>query len=226
MPVVFYKGAIFNLKKDNHDLNIFHHDHVIQIWVTRYSSDGKLPCSALCSELKQKVIKMLESVIRNKCNIEMFVKCCKSNVFSNQCMFPLVENQDWENRCDCGGKRHCVTYRDLMQCWLQGSTLTRYQKESFKFDGRLIQLTGIQIDTLGRSLDEMAIGRGTFGTVYRSNDSEVFGIPVAVKKIPTTVSERAQKHARMEMMAIRLLNPFILPLIAFAKTSNGREDDA
>jgi hypothetical protein len=119
-PVVFYKGAMFNLKKDNHDLNIFHHDHVIQIWVTRYSSDGKLPCSALCSELKQKVIKMLESVIRNKCNIEMFVKCCKSNVFSNQCMFPLVENKDWENRCDCGGKRHCVTYRDLMQCWLQG----------------------------------------------------------------------------------------------------------
>ncbi|XP_060582317.1 uncharacterized protein LOC132738745 [Ruditapes philippinarum] len=120
MPVVFYKGAIFNLKKDNHDLNIFHHDHVIQIWVTRYSSDGKLPCSALCIELKQKVIEMLESVIRNKCNIEMFVKCCQSNVFSNQCMFPLVENQDWENRCDCRGKRHCVTYRDLMQCWLQG----------------------------------------------------------------------------------------------------------
>jgi hypothetical protein len=121
MPIVFNKGAIFKLKEDNHDLNIVHYDHVIQIWVTRCSSDGKLPSSALCSELKQEVIEMLESVIRNKNNIEIFVKCYKSNVFSNQCMFPLVKDKDWETDCDCGDdESHCVTYRDLMQCWLEG----------------------------------------------------------------------------------------------------------
>ncbi|XP_060585237.1 uncharacterized protein LOC132741158 [Ruditapes philippinarum] len=120
-------------------------------------------------------------------------------------------------------RQHQQGKLDSEEEWRHGKErcLTRDQKESFKFDGRLIQLTEIQTESLGKSLDEKAIGEGAFGQVFRSKDSEMFGIPVAVKQIPTMTNARGKKHARMEMMANRLMNPFILPLIASTKTSNG-----
>ncbi|XP_060595072.1 uncharacterized protein LOC132749358 [Ruditapes philippinarum] len=93
-------------------------------------------------------------------------------------------------------------------------------KDSCIFDGRLILLDSNQVNDLEASLDKGPIGRGRLGFVYRSNNPDIFGIPVAVKKINTKGDSKIESQVRREKIACRLMNPFILPLLAVVEKSN------
>ncbi|XP_060595068.1 uncharacterized protein LOC132749356 isoform X2 [Ruditapes philippinarum] len=93
-------------------------------------------------------------------------------------------------------------------------------KDSCIFDGRLILLDSNQINALEASLDKKPIGQGGIGIVYRCNSPDIFGIPVAVKKINTKGDLKIENQVRREKIACRLMNPFILPLLAVVEKSN------
>ncbi|XP_060559268.1 uncharacterized protein LOC132719515 [Ruditapes philippinarum] len=93
-------------------------------------------------------------------------------------------------------------------------------KDSCIFDGRLMLLDSNQVNDLEASLDKEPIGRGRIGFVYRSNNPDIFGIPVVVKKINTKGDSKIESQVRREKIACRLMNPFILPLLAVVEKSN------
>ncbi|XP_060576546.1 uncharacterized protein LOC132733844, partial [Ruditapes philippinarum] len=60
-----------------------------------------------------------------------------------------------------------ISDESLLSILQEGDSGRKSQKDSFKFDGRLILLDSNQIHTLETSLDENPIGQGGIGTVYR-----------------------------------------------------------
>ncbi|XP_053375941.1 uncharacterized protein LOC123534174 isoform X2 [Mercenaria mercenaria] len=86
-----------------------------------------------------------------------------------------------------------------------------------RFDGRLIKLEEKDIKILKQKYTKL-IGGGSFGKVYSTSDDTVpadFGIRIARKKIDIQ-SKAREGSVRREMMASRILHPFILPLLAVA----------
>ncbi|XP_053390914.1 uncharacterized protein LOC128553762 [Mercenaria mercenaria] len=117
--MIFCGGAIFKLKA-NHFLYIFFYEHVIQIWITRCSSDGQFPNISLCTETKENIEDILKTNIRMHSKIIAFVKCPRAVLYSNENMQPLepTENNSTEEIvCYCQNNKHVVQYGDLTKFW-------------------------------------------------------------------------------------------------------------
>ncbi|XP_060554325.1 uncharacterized protein LOC132715351 [Ruditapes philippinarum] len=115
--------------------------------------------------------------------------------------------------CKCTTEEHVFQTKELTEYWLNTKM---FQKSSCIFDGRLMLLQNHEIIILESSLNEEPTGKGK---VYLCNNQEIFGIPVAVKKIKTKCDPKIESQVRREKIACRLMNPFILPLLAAVEKS-------
>ncbi|XP_060561300.1 uncharacterized protein LOC132721065 [Ruditapes philippinarum] len=96
-------------------------------------------------------------------------------------------------------------------------------KNTCIFDGRLIKLVQADIDDLSKN-NTIPIGQGSFGKVFKSeNPSEGFGMHIVVKKIPL-IGEGQNQSITREMMASRIMHPFILPLLAVVDRPEGKPE--
>ncbi|XP_053405608.1 uncharacterized protein LOC128558994 [Mercenaria mercenaria] len=119
-PMIFCGGAVFQLK-ENHFLYIFFYEHVIQIWISRLSSDGQFPNISLCTETKDSIEFVLDTDIRMHSKIIPFVKCQTANFYSNENMFPLEQTEDFSTKevvCYCKDNQHVIRYHNLAKYWL------------------------------------------------------------------------------------------------------------
>ncbi|XP_053390986.1 uncharacterized protein LOC128553824 [Mercenaria mercenaria] len=124
-PMIFCGGAVFKLK-ENHFLYIFFFEHVIQIWISRLSSDGQFPDISLCTETKDSFKYIFEKNTRMHSKIIPFVKCQTATLYSNENMFELEHTEDFTTKevvCYCQDNEHVIRYRDLAKYWLHDQDL-------------------------------------------------------------------------------------------------------
>ncbi|XP_060595065.1 uncharacterized protein LOC132749353 isoform X2 [Ruditapes philippinarum] len=212
-----YRGcAIFDLEQ-NHTLYVYFFNHVIQIWLTKYSTKKEKPSQSVCLDVYTFILDRLTNCLNRSGNVKVLFKCSSSKHNSIENMFPIDElSKKSEVECKCTTEEHVFETKELTEYWLNAKM---FQKSSCIFDGRLMLLQSHEIITLESSLDKEPIGQGRIGTVYCCNNQEIFGIPVAVKKIKTKSDPKIKSQVRREKIACRLMNPFILPLLAVVEKS-------
>ncbi|XP_060553613.1 probable serine/threonine-protein kinase roco8 isoform X3 [Ruditapes philippinarum] len=213
-----YRGcAIFDLEQ-NHTLYVYFFNHVIQIWLTKCSTKKEKPSQSVCLDVYTFLLDRLTNCLNRSGNVKVLFKCSSSKHNSIENMFPIDElSEKSEVVCKCTTEEHVFETKELTEYWLNSK---KFPKDSCIFDGRLIVLDSNQINVLEASLNEKPIGQGGIGTVYRCNNPDIFGIPVAVKKINTKGDSKIESQVRREKIACRLMNPFILPLLAVFEKSN------
>ncbi|XP_060555737.1 uncharacterized protein LOC132716459 isoform X2 [Ruditapes philippinarum] len=163
--------------------------------------------------LAEKAILRLSS----KMNMDIEDKKKKLDVLKNK-QLDSVTGKLTNNKDHSGSSQPILSVQDEQESEQMS------QEYSCLYDGRLIELTESTVRNL-RNENTDEIGKGSFGKVYGSGrPSKRFGMDVVVKKIP--LDNGQEKSVKREMIASRIVHPFILPLLAasMVQQCDGRKE--
>ncbi|XP_060604985.1 uncharacterized protein LOC132757656 [Ruditapes philippinarum] len=115
--LIFCGCAVFDLE-GNHTLYLYFFDHVIQIWITKFSTQNEEPSKRLCSQVYAFVLDTLANSLHLSDHLKVFFKCRSSQHNSNEDMFSEDElSEDKEVVCNCRTKKHVLQTNELTSYW-------------------------------------------------------------------------------------------------------------
>jgi hypothetical protein len=116
--LVFCGCGVFDLE-DNHKLYVYFFDHIINIWITKYSTTDEEPSTCLCQHVHEFVSDFLRNRMRITSGIEVLLRCNQSNIHNNDNLFEL-ENMSAKQEVVCNTEpmHHVHRTNELIKYWL------------------------------------------------------------------------------------------------------------
>ncbi|XP_060604831.1 uncharacterized protein LOC132757539 [Ruditapes philippinarum] len=115
--LIFCGYAVLDLE-GNHTIHLYFFDHVIQIWITKFSSKKEEPSNRLCSQVYAFVLDILANGLHLSDHLKVFFKCQSSQHNSNENMFSeerLLKGTDVVCKCRAGW--HVLQSNELTNYW-------------------------------------------------------------------------------------------------------------
>ena len=115
--LIFCGCAVFDLE-GNHTLHIYFFDHVIQMWITKLSTQNEEPSRDLCCQVYAFVLDVLSRNLNLSNHVKVFFRCRSSEHNSNENMFSEDEIlPTTEIVCKCRERRHVLQTCELSKYW-------------------------------------------------------------------------------------------------------------
>ncbi|XP_060604987.1 uncharacterized protein LOC132757658 [Ruditapes philippinarum] len=150
--LVFCGCGVFDLE-DNHKLYVYFFDHIINIWITKYSTTDEEPSTCLCQHVHEFVSEFLKNRMRITSGIEVFLRCNQSNIHNNDNLFEL-ENMSGKQEVVCNTEpvHHVHRTNELIKYWLYSDSDHQLDELTEKELNRMALHIGKEYQSLGIEL--------------------------------------------------------------------------